>query len=147
MPTLPHPSGVIPSLSDILTLRVARGTTRFVGVADIATIHAAENYSIVELVNGRRLRVRRPISHWETLLPAADFVRVHRQHIVNLGQLRAIERLTDDTSMLDVAGAAAPVRASYRYLPTLRARLTAREHLRSTPALPFPVSDEARHAS
>jgi len=127
VPTLPLLPDDSRTLTDILPLRIARGTTRFVCVADIATISAEKNHSTVALVNGRRLRVRCPMSRWETLLPSAQFVRVHRQHIVNVGQLRAIERLTDDTSLLEVTGAAAPMRASYRYLPTLRARLAARQ--------------------
>lgn len=94
-------------------------------------VSAEKNHSAVDLVTGLRLRVRCPMSRWETLLPVAQFVRVHRQHIVNLAQLRAIERLTDDTSLLEVAGAAAPVRASYRYLPTLRARIAERQHPRA----------------
>lgn len=126
MPFSPLSPRAPPALTDVLPLRIARGTTRFVCVADIAIVSAAQNHSTVDLVNGRRLRVRCALSRWEMLLPAAQFVRVHRQHIVNLGQLRAIERLTDDTSLLDVAGAAAPVRASYRYLPALRVKMAAR---------------------
>lgn len=123
--------GSPPSVTDILSLHIARGTTRFVRVAEIATVSAEKNHSIVALVSGQRLRVRCPMARWETLLPAAQFVRVHRQHIVNLAQLRAIERLTDDTSLLEVAGAAAPVRASYRYLPALRGRIAERAQPRA----------------
>lgn len=141
MPIPATSPGAAPFLTDVLPLRVARGLTRFVCIADIATVHSARNHSTVALVNGRRLRVRCPMARWETLLPAAHFVRVHRQHIVNLGQLRAIERLTDDTSLLEVAGAATPVRASYRYLPTLRARLAARQHLQTSVAAPSEIQE------
>jgi two-component system, LytTR family, response regulator len=120
---LPAPPSLIPS--DLVHLKVGNGTTRFVPLADIAAIESEENYSEARLANGTRLLVRRTLKAWEDALPAAQFVRVHRTTIVNLARYRGSDRQTDQTTLLHLEGLNEPVRASFRYLPDLRARLAA----------------------
>lgn len=110
---------------DLVHLRTGSGTTRFVALPDIAAIEACENYSTVLLGDGSRLLVRRTMKLWEDTLPASHFVRVHRGVIVNLACYRGADRESYETMLLHLAGLAAPVRASFRYLPELRARLAA----------------------
>lgn len=110
---------------DSVYLRIGNGTSRFVPLADIAAITANENYSDTLLANGKRLLVRRTMKTWEDTLPAAQFVRVHRGTIVNLDRYRGADRQTYETTLLHLDGLPEPVKASYRYLPEVRARLTA----------------------
>jgi len=120
----PPPSGsLIPT--DLVHLKTGNGTTRFVALADITDIESEENYSAVHLGSGMRLLVRRTLRSWEDALPAAQFVRVHRTTIVNLARYRGSLRQTEQTTLLQLDGRADPVRASFRYLPELRARLSA----------------------
>jgi two-component system LytT family response regulator len=94
-----------------------------VAVADIAAITSCENYSEVYLGIGERLFVRQTMKVWATVLPAANFVRVHRCTIVNLDHLRSWRHVGDHTSALTIDGCRESVKASYRYLRGLRGRL------------------------
>lgn len=111
--------------TDLVHLKIGNGTTRFVPLIDIAVIESDENYSVVTLRDGTRLHVRRTLKSWEDALPAAQFVRVHRTTIINLGRYRGSDRQTDETTLLHLDSLDQPVRASFRYLPALRTRLAA----------------------
>jgi len=84
-----------------------------------------DNYTEVTLADGARHFVRRTLASWVETLPPASFVRVHRHAIVHLAHLRRIDRVTDETTHLTVTGVKDPVRASFRYMPEVRARLDA----------------------
>lgn len=119
---------VVPAVlapDDLVHLKCGNGTTRFVGLPDIAAIESDENYTTVHLGDGSRLLVRRTMKTWEETLPASHFVRVHRGTIVNLSRYRGADRESDATTLLHLAGLADPVRASYRYVPELTVRLIA----------------------
>lgn len=111
--------------SDLVHLKVGNGTTRFVPLADIALIESQENYTEACLVDGQRLLVRRTLKSWEEVLPADLFVRVHRRALVNLALYRGSERETEQTTLLRLEGVEEPVRASFRYLPEFKSRLSA----------------------
>lgn len=110
---------------DLVCLRTGSGRSRFVALADVAAIASNQNYSEVLLGDGTRQLVRRTMKSWEESLPATHFVRVHRTVIVNLQRYRGCDRPSYETALLHLAGVPEPVRASFRYLPTLRERLTA----------------------
>lgn len=110
---------------DFVYLSMGNGTSRFVALADLAAIVSNENYSEVYLGGGTRLLVRRTMKSWEDTLPASHFVRVHRTLIINLARYRGSDRQSYETTLLHIDGLAEPVRASFRYLPELRARLEA----------------------
>ncbi|MBX3738606.1 MAG: response regulator transcription factor [Candidatus Didemnitutus sp.] len=112
---------------DCVYLRIGNGTTRFVALADLALVVSNENYSDAHLVDGTRLLVRRTMKAWEEVLPPTHFVRVHRTAIINLARYRGADRQSYETTLLHLEGVSEPVRASFRYLPELRERLTALE--------------------
>ena len=49
---------------------------------EIVTVNSCENYSEVWLAGGDRVLVRRTMKAWEDLLPAMQFLRVHRNALV-----------------------------------------------------------------
>lgn len=110
---------------DLIHLKLGNGTTRFVPLASLVAIESNENYTTAHLADATRLLVRRTMLAWESSLPAAHFVRVHRTTIINLDRYRGSVRQTDETTLLYVDGLSDPVRASFRYLPALRAALAA----------------------
>lgn len=118
---------VAPALTphDLIYLKTGNGTTRFVPLAEIAAIVSNENYSEAHLSDGTRHFVRRTMKSWEDALPSTHFVRVHRTTIINLARYRGADRQSYETTLLHLAGLAEPVKASFRYLPELRARLGA----------------------
>jgi two-component system LytT family response regulator len=125
----PAAPGALPApalaAGDLVHIKTGAGTTRFIPLAAIATVTACDNYTEVTLADGARHLVRRTLASWAEALPPAAFVRVHRHALVHLVHLRRIDRVTDETTHLTVAGVSDPVRASFRYLPELRARLAA----------------------
>lgn len=108
------------ALDDRVLLKLGTGSERFVRLADVRMVASCENYSEVLLGGGERLFVRKTMKTWEDLLPPEHFVRAHRRAIVNLQHVERVERLTVSTSLLHLAGASEPVRASYRYVAALR---------------------------
>jgi two-component system, LytTR family, response regulator len=96
---------------------------RFVPVVQISAIFSNENYSDLQLRTGERFLTRRTMKAWEDLLPAASFMRVHRQALVNLGSVERQRRDTRETAELVVTGAREPVPVSRSYLADVEARL------------------------
>ncbi len=99
---------------------------RFVPVLQISAIFSNENYSDLQLRTGERFLTRRTMKAWEDLLPATQFMRVHRQALVNLASIEQQRRDTRETAELVVTGAREPVPVSRSYLAEVEARLHGR---------------------
>ncbi|HLP24840.1 MAG TPA: LytTR family DNA-binding domain-containing protein [Acidobacteriota bacterium] len=96
---------------------------RFVPLAKISAVLSNENYSDVLLRTGERLLTRRTMKIWEDLLPSAQFIRVHRQAIVNLAAIENHRRDTRETLELSVAGAKEAVPVSRSFVAALKLHL------------------------
>lgn len=112
-------------LDDVVYLR-AGNRARFARVDEIGVITASDNYSEVLLADGARILLRKSLKDWEETLPAAEFMRVHRTQIVNLGRVTGYRRDGEEHTLLFVAGAAEPVAASRYRWAELRERLEQR---------------------
>lgn len=99
---------------------------RFLALADISAIFSNENYSDLQLCSGERVLTRRTMKAWEEILPPAQFMRVHRQAVVNLACIEDHRRDSRETAELRVSGTLEPVPVSRSFLNTLEARLAAR---------------------
>ena len=122
-PAVPSESAPPWRSDDRVLLKLGAGQKRFVGLAEIRCVASEENYSELRVgAGGERLLVRQTMKAWEDQLPPAQFVRVHRQLIVNVEHALRLEQVSEATSRLVLAGVAEPVSVSYRYLAELRAR-------------------------
>jgi DNA-binding LytR/AlgR family response regulator len=75
-----------------LAARIAIGGAnrrRIVPLSMIKALHGAGNYAEFELNSGERVLDERKLADWAASLPPI-FFRVHRSHIVNLEQTRAV---------------------------------------------------------
>lgn len=99
--------------------------TSFVPLVQIAAIKSCENYTEVLLTTGEKLLVLRPLKAWEEMLPEDRFVRVHRQAVVNLAQVRRIVRAEGDDVSFELIQPAVAIAASRRRLAELRHRFAA----------------------
>lgn len=113
-------------LDDQILLKLDSSTERFVRLAEIRSISAAENYTEIVLGSGEKLFVRRTMKSWEDVLPPAAFGRVHRAVIVALAHIERIVRLNRATFEVYLRGQADPLPVSYRLVADLRARLGTR---------------------
>lgn len=93
--------------------------------AEIIVVNSCENYSDVRMLGGDRVLVRRTMKAWEELLPPAHFLRVHRNHIVNLSLVARFEPLTEDAALLHLNGLPELVRARRQMGAVLEERLAA----------------------
>ena len=75
------------------------GKVLFLDPAEIYWIQARDDIARVHLVDSA-YDVREPLSHLETRLPAASFLRVHRSVIVNTSHIRAAEPFDRGDQML-----------------------------------------------
>jgi len=96
---------------------------RFVPLAELSAIVACDNYTEVHVADGSHFLVRRSLKAWEAVLPAASFLRVHRQILINLAQVERIDAPDADTPSLHLRGLRQPVACSHRLSPELRRRL------------------------
>lgn len=99
---------------------------RLVRVADIASILAQENYTLVRLVDGTAVMVRRSLKSWAASLPTDDFIRAHRNILVNINHVLSYHHELPRRITLRVAGVDGPVHASRFSTTELKARLRAR---------------------
>lgn len=90
----------------------------------IHAIAARENYTEVALAGREQLFVRRTMQQWEELLPARQFVRVHRGLFVNLDRVSRTERTPQQSTRLHFAnGAVHPLEVKRRHWPAVRDKL------------------------
>lgn len=101
------------------------GATRFVPVASICAVRSAENYTELILQGGTTLLVLRTLKSWEETLPVEQFVRIHRQALVNLLRVKRIERGEGDEMLFHLDVAVPPLAASRRAVSELRGRFAA----------------------
>jgi two-component system, LytTR family, response regulator len=109
-------------LDDHLFLHQGRAA-RFVRVRSIVCLRGADDYAEVVLDDGKQLLSPRPLREWESRLPLASFVRIHRAAIVNLEHVERIEPNGDESFHVHVRGAAQPLPMSRRYAARLRSAL------------------------
>jgi two-component system LytT family response regulator len=123
----PAPAGSTTALlaGDIVQVKTGPGTVRFIRVADLVLLNSQDNYTELVLAGGERLLERQTLSAWEQRLPAAQFFRVHRQHIVNLQFIEGCAHENDETTLLRLRSLRDPVRARRIHWPTLQTRLAA----------------------
>ena len=92
----------------------------FVKVADIVTIGADGDYSVVRLAGGRTHRARKSLREWAARLPENGFARVHRSTIVNLEFVERVEEWSHFSYRLYLRGVPEPVTMSRRYAGRLK---------------------------
>ena len=95
----------------------------FLAVRDVVAIVADGDNASLWLMNGRVVRVRKPLRVWEERLPAKQFVRIHRSSLVNLTAVERVEEWSHFTYRLYVRGHAEPLEMSRRYGSRVREQL------------------------
>ena len=127
LPPIAPPSSV-PN-NPVTFLKTDAGSARFLPLRDIHAIFSVENYTELRLADRSRLFVRRTMKAWEQLLPAVDFMRVHRTAWVNLHAVEQIEHAGREVTHLFLAslGSERPVRSRRELWPELERRLHARK--------------------
>ena len=90
-----------------------------IAVSDIELIISTGNYTNVFLTNGEKAIVRKLIKEWENHLPERTFVKIHRSCIINLNQVRKLEKLGKQTYRVLMKNYAEPLKVSRRNISKL----------------------------
>jgi len=98
------------------------GRSRFIRVNQIVAVAAAGDATEVATADGTRGRVPRSLKAWEERLPAKQFIRIHREAIVNLQFVDRVEEWSHDAYQVYLRGQPAPLTLSRRYASRLKAR-------------------------
>jgi len=97
-----------------------RGGMRFFRVREVCHISAADDYSMVHLVDGTAILSSKALKDWAAQLPAA-FLQIHRSHVVQSDRVREVVRDGSSYEVRLVGGASVPM--SRRRGATLLSRL------------------------
>ncbi len=94
----------------------------FLKVCDISHINAAGDYSEVLTIDKRKLLIEKPLREWETRLPEKQFLRIHRQTIINLEEVEEIETWFNRTFQVRLKKYPNPLAVSRRYAIKLKSK-------------------------
>lgn len=78
-----------------LVIRLSREERRLVDIADVYYLGAEAGATLVRLRSARTLRDVRRLPALLSVLTGEGFVRIHRNHAVNLGRVRELRRQRD----------------------------------------------------
>jgi two-component system LytT family response regulator len=100
------------------------GRSRFLRVNQIVSVAAAGDATVVTTGDGVRGRVPRSLRSWQERLPPKQFVRIHREALVNLQFVERIEEWSHEAYQVHVRGQAEPLTLSRRYAARLKSRFS-----------------------
>jgi len=105
-------------------LFVSSGSSaRFIQVKKIQYISAAGPYSEIFTDDGNKWMMLRSMKEWQTRLPRAQFVRIHRSTLVNLDFVENIEPLANYSYSIVLKGSQRGLAMSRRHALLLKERL------------------------
>lgn len=96
---------------------------KLIKVRDLKSIIAYGEYSWVYWDQGKGALLRKPLKQWESELPADQFVRVHRNSIINLAFTERVEKLPSGRLQVHLRGTDQPIAVSLRLAPELNRKL------------------------
>jgi DNA-binding LytR/AlgR family response regulator len=79
------------SIDDKIFAKV-EGNPVLLKLNEILFIKAENQYSSVRMLDGKTHVIRKSLSNWESALPSKNFLRIHRETIINLNYLIRIEK-------------------------------------------------------
>ncbi len=100
------------TLTSYIPSKIAIPTSKgaeFIDIKEIVRIEADRSYSMIYLLNGRRLMVSRCLNEYDSMLNDRNFFRIHNSHLINMEQVRVYVRgdggyiEMTDTSVVPIA--------------------------------------------
>ena len=86
----------------------------------IVCITADKEYSKIRTLNGKSLIVRKSLKSWVEVLPANNFLRIHRKSIINVNTIERIEKLKSRAYVIYLKTVSKPLELSRRYSGIMR---------------------------
>lgn len=89
----------------------------------IECIIADNVFTNLYMTDGKMIKIRKPLTEWEELLPDKIFVRIHRAVIINLDYVKQIEKWFNQTMIVHMQYYNEPLTLSRSYASKLKGRL------------------------
>lgn len=87
-----RPAGNVKTVPPTSILLKSNNRQQFLKLSAVKALMAYGEYSNVYWDKDQRMMFRKPLKQWEEELPAEQFVRIHRQAIINLAFLDFVEK-------------------------------------------------------
>lgn len=92
----------------------------FLKINEIVFITAEGDYSMVNLVTGKKGLVSKSMKEWEERLPTDFFCRIHRSSIVNTEYIDKIDKYFNNSYKISLKGVKEPLIISRRYAKKIK---------------------------
>lgn len=96
------------------------GKPNFLTIDEIKYISSENQYSSLQLVNGKSVLIRRSIKSWEDQLPEKMFLRIHRCAIINMNHIVKMEKWHNSSMVIHLKDVNEPFIISKRYTSKIR---------------------------
>lgn len=110
------------SVEDVVFLMI-NTSFQFVKISTIKKITSAGNYTELKCTNDMKGLVLKGLKEWEERLPANQFVRVHKNTIINMNFVERVEEWFNSAFHIYIQGEKEPVVMSRRYAARLKERM------------------------
>ncbi|HMT10607.1 MAG TPA: response regulator [Ignavibacteria bacterium] len=97
----------------------------FLSIEELTAINSVKDYTKLLMKDGTVHFVRKPIKTWEEKLPPADFVRIHRQTIININHIKKVDKWFNYSFKISMSTTDKVFYSSQRYSVKLRDKLRA----------------------
>lgn len=84
-------------------------------VKDILFIRSLKDYTHIYLTNDKKFLIRKPMIYWVKTLPNEQFLRIHRQTLINLNFIEKIEPLSSNRFSIFMKSITKKLEVSQRY--------------------------------
>jgi two-component system LytT family response regulator len=64
-----------------------------VNINNIVRLESDQNYSVIHMLDGRKIMVSKTLGDYDELLKQEDFFRAHKSHLINLKQIKRYEKV------------------------------------------------------
>lgn len=92
-------------------------------IQDLIVVRSFKDYTILFFVDGKKFLLRKRMNYWESYLPAEEFIRIHRQTMINLNFINKIEKLSSNRFSIQLRGYSNSVNVSQRYSKRIKKML------------------------
>jgi DNA-binding response OmpR family regulator len=97
-----------------------KGTPRFVKIDSIRCITAEDKYTKVFLNTNEKIISSLSLKEWESMIPAKNFLRIHRATIINLESIEKVDKWFQRSYKVKIKGIDEGFEISRRYYSKIR---------------------------
>lgn len=109
-------------IDDKLLLKL-KDKAQLITVNDINCIISEGEYTNVFLDNNKPILIRRVLKEWETILPEAFFIRIHRSILINVNKVKSIASGFKGTFIIQMQNYPETLVSSRRFFQKIKMKL------------------------